>query len=246
MSRVKMTLLASAAAGAVVWAGAAVAADLPLKAPPPVVRAFSWTGCYVGAHWGWGWGKKTGQGLSEGVTTDYGTFNNDKMSGPIFGGQLGCNYQFVGTNFVIGVEGQYSAADINGIGTTANSTHGWIQSKFDGIGSVTGKLGWNGWDPMVLFYVKGGWAAVHERDFTKNTNFSDSRYPSFTNDGWTIGGGAEWAFSFAPRWSAFVEYMHYDFKKKNVAYTSPNFSIDWKPRVDTVKVGVNYRLWSQY
>ena len=33
-------------------AGPAVAADMPVKAPPPA-RAFSWTGCYVGVNGGW-------------------------------------------------------------------------------------------------------------------------------------------------------------------------------------------------
>src|SRR5229473_7752419 len=34
---------------------AAIAADMPLKAPPPVV--WSWTGCYVGIEGGGAWGR---------------------------------------------------------------------------------------------------------------------------------------------------------------------------------------------
>src|SRR5215470_9997211 len=112
----KKLLLASAAASTLTFAGAANAADLrmPLKAPPPPAPVFSWSGCYVGANWGWGWGNKNATGLSFGSFTSYGTFTDGKVSGAIFGGQLGCNYQWPGSNFVFGVEGHYDGADING------------------------------------------------------------------------------------------------------------------------------------
>jgi opacity protein-like surface antigen len=41
--------------GAGLLSGTAFAADLPLKALPPLPPAFSWTGFYVGAHAGYGW-----------------------------------------------------------------------------------------------------------------------------------------------------------------------------------------------
>ncbi len=48
-----------ASAGAMALAGTAFAADLPLRAPPPVYVApvFSWTGFYVGGQLGYAWGK---------------------------------------------------------------------------------------------------------------------------------------------------------------------------------------------
>ena len=46
----KKFLLGSVGLAAMI-AGPAMAADMPLKAPPPVA-IFSWTGCYVGAHVG--------------------------------------------------------------------------------------------------------------------------------------------------------------------------------------------------
>src|SRR5215468_649949 len=115
----KKLLLASAAASTLTFAGAANAADLrmPLKAPPPPAPVFSWSGCYVGANWGWGWGKPKldNAHFTDGdlFTTTFARFD-DHASGPIFGGQVGCNYQWPGSNFVIGVEGSYDGADING------------------------------------------------------------------------------------------------------------------------------------
>ena len=41
---------------ALAMGSAAVAADMPVKAPPPVA-AFSWTGCYVGIEGGGAWGR---------------------------------------------------------------------------------------------------------------------------------------------------------------------------------------------
>jgi outer membrane immunogenic protein len=222
---------------------------MPVKAPIAAPPAFSWSGCYVGAHWGWGWGKDKGRGFTgrRGSFTSSGSFDNT-VSGPLFGGQLGCNYQWPSTNFVVGIEGSYSAADINGFGNQfAGDSGQFIRSKIDGLASVTGRLGWNGWDPMVLFYVKGGWAWAHQRNhFHFSDDSSDRKYG---RTGWTIGGGAEWAFSFAPRWSGFVEYMHYDFGNKTISISS-DFSgglfSRTKLNVDTVKIGVNYKFLNPF
>jgi outer membrane immunogenic protein len=237
--------IAGGVTGALTTAGGANAADLrmPLKAPPPPAPVFSWSGCYVGANWGWGWGKKSGVGLSFGFATSRGSFDNN-ISGPVFGGQLGCNYQWPGSNIVIGVEGMYDGADINGTGRSFFDTGGFVQNKIDQIASVTGRLGWNGWDPMALFYIKGGWAWAHERDHIRPD--STSYFVSRSANGWTIGGGVEWAFSFAPRWSAFVEYDYYSFDHKNVLLTD-TMSVNVKLKnVNTVKVGVNYKLFSPF
>ncbi len=41
--------------GLVAMAAPALAADLPVKAPPPVVAPmFNWSGFYIGANGGWG------------------------------------------------------------------------------------------------------------------------------------------------------------------------------------------------
>jgi outer membrane immunogenic protein len=242
----KKLLLASVAVGAMSF-GAANAADLrmPVKAAP-LPPAFSWTGCYVGGHWGWGWAESKGVGTSFSRLTSSGTFKN-QISGPIFGGQLGCNYQWPGSNFVVGVEGSYSAANI--IGATDGNTaffaddSQFVHSKIDGLASVTGRIGWNGWDPMVLFYVKGGWAWAHERILFGRTSEFNAR--SDTRNGWVIGGGIEWALSFAPRWSALVEYQHYDFRNKSLLITSccSGAISRMKLNVDTVKIGVNYKLF---
>lgn len=49
----KKLLLGSVVLVSLAPAGSAGAADIPLKAPPAYVPAWSWTGCYVGANAGW-------------------------------------------------------------------------------------------------------------------------------------------------------------------------------------------------
>src|SRR5438132_9745179 len=152
----KTTLLAGVATGALAIAAPANAADLrmPVKAAPIVAPApyFSWTGCYIGTHVGWGWGRKdfgnarSGSSALPSVNTSFDT------SGAIFGGQLGCNYQLQ-SNWVIGLEGSVSGADINGFsggdGASGCSSE-LVHAKTDFLASITGRLGWTGWDPRVL------------------------------------------------------------------------------------------------
>src|SRR5262249_34863552 len=55
----KKLLLAGTAVGGLALVETALAADLPVKAPPPMVApAFTWTGCYLGGHVGGAAGKK--------------------------------------------------------------------------------------------------------------------------------------------------------------------------------------------
>jgi outer membrane immunogenic protein len=47
--------------GATATSGAALAADMPVKAPPrilpPPILVYNWTGCYIGGHAGGGGGR---------------------------------------------------------------------------------------------------------------------------------------------------------------------------------------------
>src|SRR5882757_3130923 len=115
----KKFLLGSVALAAMI-AGPAKAADMPLKAPPPVA-IYTWTGCYVGVHVG---GKASRANVHYGNNTitalpiAAGTVATDPifMSGALGGGQIGCNYQFAG-GWVIGIEGDGSWVQSDGQGS---------------------------------------------------------------------------------------------------------------------------------
>ena len=210
---------AKAAVLAVTLAGPAVAADLPLKSPAPVVPAFSWTGCYLGGHIGGARASKamtdpvqlvqdtlSGTPITTGITTVTTT-----PTGVVIGGEIGCDYQFAG-NVVIGVEGTASGTTMRGsafVGLPFTGELALVQSTNDFLASVTGRIGY-AFD-TVLLYGRGGVAVAGDKydvsggDFAAGLvpgpfhfNGADNRY------GWIVGAGVDWAFT--RHWSMNVEY----------------------------------------
>jgi outer membrane immunogenic protein len=264
----KKILLGSVATGALMAAGSANAADLgtrPVYKAPPVVApipTFSWTGCFVGAHGGWGWGRKD---IHEHATfssaSAFSGSNSADTSGAIFGGQVGCDYQF-SSNFVVGIQGDLAGArltsdrfcDPSFCEPTGSS--GLLQVRTDWLASVTARVGVTGWLPRTLLYVRGGVAWVKDRwTFTdvdglgvgaSNSEPAESSVFTQTRTGWTIGGGIEYAV--APNWSVFAEFNHYDFGTKNLFHgattsgSTRTFDISTTQRIESVRVGVNYRF----
>jgi outer membrane immunogenic protein len=170
-------------------ASASQAADLPYRAPPPVIAAvpfFTWTGFYVGVNAGWGWREDNEETvfLTPGVGTPglAGTlvFPGDD-GGFTGGGQIGYNYQI--GSFVIGVETDIQYADTDsdntavflaGPGFAGTFAPGVFNSNApEWWGSLRARLGF-AFD-RVLIYGTGGLAYTED------------------NAGWTVGGGVEWA-----------------------------------------------------
>jgi outer membrane immunogenic protein len=238
----KKLLLASVAVSALTVGQSGHAADLPLKAPP--VPVWSWTGCFIGAQVGWGWQRnKTSQNTfttnSNGGTVVFfrGAAEGDiNSSGGVFGGQVGCDYQFAG-GFVVGVQGTFLGTDINtlaqdplngvrgtvtpaGLGTPFTFGGGSVGVRTRNVETVTGRFGWAGWSPQTLIYVRGGGAWVDTQLDMRTAAFGgfnvfpaaaifDTKY-----SGWTVGGGVEWMIF--GNWSAFAEYNFYDFRSKTL------------------------------
>src|SRR5690242_1190083 len=93
---------ALAAAAVLAWAGAAPAADMPLKAPPAPAPAWSWTGLYTGVHVGGGFGSTSfldnaTAGIPPGSRE---TFND--LGGALGGTQTGLRWQL--GQIVLGAE----------------------------------------------------------------------------------------------------------------------------------------------
>jgi outer membrane immunogenic protein len=260
-----IALAVASVSAAMLFSTPADAADLrpAMKAPPPMAPAapvFSWTGCYVGAHVGWGWGhaNSTETSFAPASFSPKSTSSGINTNGALFGGQVGCNYQFAGA-WVVGIQGDFAGTDINGRANdhfnsadpgfiTSDAT---IAAKTEWLASVTGRIGWAAFNNQALFYFKGGgaWARnqwdVHDAILGfNNPVFSENR------SGWTVGGGVEWTL-WSPNWTAFVEYNFYDFNSggstqtQNVCGVGCPFSNGFttgKMEINTVKVGVNYKL----
>lgn len=240
----KKFLLGAIALGALIAAAPAGAADIPVaprySAPPPI---FTWTGFYLGGHFGAGWGDKhwysgsTAPGLDQGL---------HHVRGGLAGGQVGFNYQV--DHWVLGVEADYSWADLTGRNTDVGFTlFGFDEvnrSQVKSIGTVAGRVGY-AWD-RVLAYAKGGGAWVRDRYVASNVLQPDADLTSAseTRSGWLLGLGIEYAL--ASNWSIKFEYDHLDLGTKRSLFTGPTllvpFSEDIAQRLNLFKFGVNYRF----
>jgi outer membrane immunogenic protein len=260
-------LLAGIALAACVT-GPAMAADLPVKAPPMVAAAsFNWSRCYVGAHAGYGWGRNRndfGNAIASGPTegfenfpAEFGPFHHN-TSGPVVGGQIGCNYQFA-PNWLVGVEGELWWSGIKG-GSTA-------PEDFADPGQFSRFESRNLWDADIalrfgtvllgrnFLYGKVGVAWGNFRYTEWHDDFpSTHACPNggtcsvsitTTRPGLLLGVGWEHALTFPPgdHWTIKLEYNYINYGTHNIAYPSagaglPNFPVRDDKHV--IKVGVNF------
>jgi opacity protein-like surface antigen len=94
-----------------VSSGLVHAADMPM-APP--IKLWTWTGLYMGGHFGGGWGNSPLTDPAGGAI--YG--NNIRSDAVLAGVQAGYNWQVPNTLFVLGVETDVSAIGANGSGAS--------------------------------------------------------------------------------------------------------------------------------
>jgi outer membrane immunogenic protein len=236
--------------------GAASAADMavrmPTKAAPAMVEAaYNWTGFYIGGHVGYGWGDSDTT-----IVTSSGTFptgfvlNTNELKGFIGGGQVGFNYQ-VG-QFVFGIEGDASWSGIDGsqvdLSPIAARTT-LSNAEIEWLAMATGRLGFTYGNALI--YAKGGWAWGGAKSVSNTTTLAGAAVAitegSETRNGFTIGGGVEWAI--APSWSLKAEYNFVDFGTERVSrltttgVTAGTILLrDNDTQLHLVKVGVNYRF----
>jgi outer membrane immunogenic protein len=198
MKRLAVLLVAGAGFG---FAGAASAADLgrpamPTKAPAAIV-VDDWSGFYLGGHLGGAW-TRSGYSYDNGVLEDF-SFNANSIIG---GGHGGVQGQW--GSLLVGLEGSFDGTDLSRTVLGLNSTQ---LLKIDDIATVTGRLGFA--LPAWLFYVKGGWAAVHERNSSIDATTFTHSFADW-NNGFTVGGGVE--YKWTRNWIIGTEFNFYNAK----------------------------------
>ncbi|HLL29290.1 MAG TPA: outer membrane protein [Xanthobacteraceae bacterium] len=204
-------------------AQAANAADLPRRPPPeypvkaPPLRVFDWTGFYAGINAGYGWGSSRFDFGAAGA-------NHIDTSGGLVGGTLGYNYQIGQT--VLGLEGDFDWQDVKSNGVCVA---GVCQTKSNWLSTVRGRLGY-AFDRFMP-YVTGG-AAFSE----VKANIPGVGSASDTRTGWTVGGGAEYAF--APNWTVKAEYLYVDLGTLNCPACGANVKV----KENVVRAGLNYKF----
>jgi outer membrane immunogenic protein len=247
--------------------GAASMAMAPAASRGPVYKAsnpspvipYNWTGLYVGAHFG--------GGLAQSQWTDNNPIfcsnlpcpaneaGSHNATGLLGGVQLGYNWQF--GHWVLGVEGQYSFAQLNGdhqnnvlevgllgpLTFTSNSVDR-LTSKIDGIGTIAGRIGFASESmDRTLFFVKGG-AAFARKQYADQFNAvgtlcdgaglcgvfvtdSGAFNGSQNNWGWMAGIGLEYGLT--ENWSANIEYNYLGFGTKTVNLQGTNCQQTFSP-----------------
>jgi outer membrane immunogenic protein len=277
----KKNLIATAALVAL-FCAPAVAADMAApayKAPPPPLPppAWNWTGFYVGLNGGYGWNTDsvsfsaanaaaipyftTGAAVPGSVTTN--------PQGGLFGGQIGYDQQWSNqywVNFVTGIEADFDWADISGSGAVSTTPPVFApfttsaQQKLTSLGTVRGILGLAA--DRALLYVTGGLAygraqlntSVITPGFCGPAGLCATASSTQWDTGWTVGGGAEWAFGwgwngFGSGWRARIEYLYYDLGSNSQAQFDPAdtapipvFNSSATFRGNIVRGGLNYQF----
>jgi outer membrane immunogenic protein len=228
----KFTAMAAAIA-AFGFVNSAIAADMPTKAPVPMmVPMYNWGGWYVGGNVGYGWGVNSdpsatfvdapGLGIGPYVAAGGNVTPNVRPKGVLGGLQLGYNLQ--SNNFVYGLVTDIQASGVKASGTnTVTPPGGFVTSsqtnsvEIDWFGTLRAKLGvaQNNW----LFYATGG--AAYGGVKTSGSFVAPAAPVTIagsnttTKFGWTAGAGIDYGLT--PNWIIGVEYLYVDLGR--VSYT---------------------------
>jgi outer membrane immunogenic protein len=225
-------------------AAPAIAADLPAapysKAAPVWMPAmYDWSGLYVGLNGGWGSSRNCWDSTPGGVFA--GTEGCHNATGGLVGAQAGFRWQ-TGA-LVVGLEAQGDWANLRGSNQSVLLPADINRSHVDAFGLFTGQLGYA--INTALLYVKGGGALTANRFDVLTTpgNALAATATVQTRFGGAAGAGVE--FSFAPNWSAAVEYDHLFMGKQTSTFTATGggvFGTDSiRQDADLVTARVNYR-----
>jgi outer membrane immunogenic protein len=225
-----MKKLAVAITAVAAFTGSAVAADMPVKARyiAPVVTAYNWTGCYVGAGGGYGmYNQDISVNSSSGTETAGGR-------GWFGTAQVGCDYQ-VTPSFVIGAFGDYDFGSIKGQSLFFN-----VDETLNWSWHAGGRVGWIAL-PNLLPFVSGGYTQAHFDQFAVDTN---AFFPATTYGGWFLGSGYEYGLNFMPGLFWKTEYRFADYQAKTVAIvcTGCTDSVDSHKYVQTIRSELVYRF----
>jgi high affinity Mn2+ porin len=236
-------LLATAVAAA-----ADVSAAMPVKAP----LLYDWTGFYAGAHVGYATGSSdwTAQNTAVPGPDISGTTDLFSRAGGLEGGiQAGYNLMLP-SRVVLGFETDVTFPNnyFNGALSFATPTLGQASTgeAVEFTATARGRLGYaiDRW----LIYGTGGLAFAYDelsRAQEVGTPTGGTAVPGTVESqmlgrvGWVAGAGFE--YGFAPKWTAFAEYLFSDFGDHSNFYPQGVQRIDSDLALQEFRLGLNYR-----
>jgi outer membrane immunogenic protein len=216
----KKFLLGSVALAAMI-AGPAMAADMPLKAPPPVVTYYDWSGYYIGFSLGGMW--STVNRTFTSPNPAFGGFSiSSSGSDAVYDVHVGTQWQW--NQWVLGVEAAYTGCfrectTLSGIIPSPPFTANTVgQHKITNLFTAGPRLGY-AWD-RLLVYGTGGVAGASLKgtycfspfgNVAAQCGLSNQNGQSM-NWGWYAGGGLEYMIAKGALVDviAGVEYQHWD------------------------------------
>jgi outer membrane immunogenic protein len=236
--------LLAAVSAVALSSGFAFAAQAAAPVAPPV---FTWTGCYVGVQAGIDFGHTDWGNVPLPFAAPFpnpgyaATSVGIGTSGGIYGGQVGCNYQF--QNFVIGGVGEVWGSSLSGsTRSTILGGEGFkAQSDIAGDIAIRGGFAFD----RTLIYAKIGAAWAHYKftetysSFIGLTDTGSGQY-----SGVLLGVGAEFAID--AHWSIGAEYDYINYPAKNVPLHTQNGDYDYTAHIgnieNIIKAAVNFRF----
>jgi len=229
---------------ALVSGGSALAADMPIKAPP-AAPVYGWTGFYLGGGFGYGmFNLKTSLSDTGVLRSDNQTWGGRGWFATVTGGY---DHQF-SDRIVAGVFADADFSNIKGhLGDVYWEQAGEIKQRWAwAVGARIGYL----IHPAVLSYVNGGYtqaefSRVNLFNFGIASDPSGQFFPAQTYSGWFIGSGLEAMLSGG--WSIKTEYRLADYGTKTVsildsAGAATGATDRIHPYVQTVRSELVYRF----
>ncbi len=224
--------------------GSALAADLPSRMAPPVytpqLPIWTWTGFYVGINGGYA-GNQVSQDLNYGGIPYY-QFKAT-ASGFVGGGQIGYNWQFPTSPFVLGVEADFQGSSLKGsyLDETYYCSYNYsLATKVNWLGTLRARLGYS--FGQIMPYVTGGLAYGKVTD-SGDYYYYDAGGNSKTMTGWTVGAGLEYAITHNLTFK--TEYLYTDLGKMSYTpyYTDEEpYGLATKVSFHTIRAGLNYKF----
>ena len=236
----KRILLTTVSLGVLALGSPALAADLPLKAAPPPVPVYDWTGFYVGGFGGYAFGNQNlNNALGPAGFANFTT--NWETHGAFGGGEAGYMWQLGSVVFGIEADGagsniqgrdNFALADVNGAPMDDFNKLKWVASVRARGGIAVDRL---------LLYFDGGWAFG---DISHTNTVAGGAVDQFTvhRSGLAAGGGI--AYAITDNLIGKVEYRYYDlgtYHRDAPLNTAMPYTV--ANTYSTVLLGLDFKFW---
>ena len=237
---------------------------MPIRALPPPVPVFSWTGFYLGAHVGYDWQDSSAAWNPTSVTgcircqrangLDEWFIDARRYPWRVQLRVLGCVGRRRGRRFLLDESRyQFDQAWVTPAGVLVGGGAATaMNTTLNDLSSVRGRFGYALW-PSVLLYGTGGaaWGRITYSGNAFNPANGYASNSSFTNtaSGWVAGGGIEWMFWH--NWTVRWEYLHYDLSASQAVtaagrpagFAASPSGFSWSGlTVDEVRAGLTYKF----